>query len=67
MKEKIKKIWTENQKVRKVAGVAMVILGLISIITPFTPVGFLLVVGLEILGLRVLVGDKLKSWFGKHL
>ena len=50
---------------RKVAGVILVVIGLLSIITPLTPVGFLLVLGLEILGIRVLVGDKIKSWFRK--
>ena len=61
MKEKIKKIWTESPKVRKTTGVVLVIIGLISIITPFTPVGFLLIVGLEILGVRALFWDKFKK------
>ncbi|MDO8590219.1 MAG: hypothetical protein Q7R69_03015 [bacterium] len=63
MKEYFKKIWTDNPKVRKVTGVVLVIIGLLSVITPFTPVGFLLLVGLELLGLRVLLWDKLKGWF----
>ena len=66
MKEKIKKIWAGNPKIRKVIGVVLVVIGLISIITPLTPVGFLLVIGLEILGVRVLFWDKLKSWFKKE-
>ena len=66
MKEKIKKIWTDNPKVRKIIGVIMVVVGLLSIVTPFTPVGFLLVLGLEILGIRILFWDKLKNWFKKH-
>ena len=65
MKEKIKKVWAENQKLRKAVGVILVIIGLISIVTPFTPVGFLLIVGLELLGIRVLFWDKFKSWFKK--
>ena len=63
MKEKFKKIWIENQKVRKTIGVILVVIGLLSIVTPFTPVGFLLVLGLEILGARFLVWDKIKNWF----
>jgi len=63
MKEYFKKIWTENPKFRKIAGVILVIIGLISIITPLTPVGFLLVIGLEILGIRLLVWGKLRKWF----
>lgn len=65
MKEKIKRIWAENPKVRKVTGVILVVIGLISIIIPLTPVGFLLIVGLEILGVRVLFWDKLKNRFKK--
>lgn len=65
MKEFSKKFLGSNPKIRKVIGVILIIIGLLSIITPFTPVGFLLVLGLEILGIRVLVWDKLKAWFKK--
>ncbi|MDO8728962.1 MAG: hypothetical protein Q7K26_03680 [bacterium] len=65
MKKYFKKIWTNNPTVRKTTGVVFVIFGLISIITPFTPVGFLLLLGLEILGIRILFWDKLKNWFRK--
>lgn len=65
MKEHFKKIWTENPKVRKIVGVVFVVIGLLSVITPLTPVGFLLILGLEILGIRVLFWDKLKNWFKK--
>lgn len=51
--------------VKKVIGIILIIIGLISIVTPFTPVGFLLVVGMEILGIRVFFWDSLKKWFGK--
>lgn len=63
MKEKIKKILEENPRFKKVIGVLLVIIGFLSIITPFTPVGFLLIVGLEILGVRYLLWDKVKKWF----
>ena len=65
MKEYFKKFWANNPKVRKTTGVVLVIIGLLSVITPFTPVGFLLLLGLEILGLRVLVWDRLKNWIKK--
>jgi len=64
MKKYFKKIW-ENKKVRKIAGITLVVIGLLSIITPFTPVGFLLVLGLEILGVRMLAWDKFKAWWRK--
>jgi len=66
MKEKFRNIWTNNPKFRKVVGVTMVVIGLLSAITPFTPVGFLLVLGLEILGVRALFWDKLKNWFKNY-
>ena len=57
-----KQFWVENKKARKVLGVTLIVIGLLSIITPFTPIGFLLLVGLEILGIRTLFWDKLKRW-----
>ena len=62
MKDFFKKIWTENKKVRKFIGVTLVIVGILSVITPFTPVGFLLVFGLEILGIRILFWNNLINW-----
>jgi len=64
MKKYFQKIW-ENKKVKKIAGVTLVVIGVLSIITPFTPVGFLLVLGLEILGVRMLAWDKFKVWWRK--
>lgn len=61
MRDKFKKVWAENKTLRKTVGVSMVVIGIISIITPFTPVGFLLVIGLEILGLRAFFWDKIKK------
>jgi hypothetical protein len=65
MKKCFKKIWTENPKIRKIVGVTLFVIGLLSVITPFTPVGFLLLLGLEILGLRTLIWDRLKNWIKK--
>ena len=68
MLEYFKKLFEENPRIKKVAGLILVIIGLISILTPFTPVGFLLIIGLEMLGLRFLIGDKfnkIKDWFKK--
>lgn len=60
-----KQFWHENPRARKVLGVSLVIAGLLSVITPFTPAGFLLIIGLEILGVRALFWEKLKNWFKK--
>ena len=61
--DKIKKFLDLNPKTRKVVGVILIIIGTLSIVTPFTPVGFLLVVGLELLGFRYLLWERLKKWF----
>jgi len=66
MKKYLKQIWTENSKIRKVAAVALIIVGLLSIITPFTPLGFLLILGLGIFGIKTLAWKQLKNWFKKR-
>jgi hypothetical protein len=63
MRGYFKKVWADNPKVRKTAGVTLIVIGLLSVITPFTPVGFLFLIGLEILGLRTLFWEKVKSRF----
>lgn len=61
MKEKL----LSNKKFRKIAGVTLVVIGIISVLTPFTPVGFLVLVGLELLGVREVALDKIRSWFSR--
>lgn len=65
MKEHIKKLLSENPKTKKVIGVILVFIGFIGLITPFTPWGFLFFVGLEMLGSRFLLWDKIKTKFKK--
>ena len=62
MLEYFKKLFEEKPILKRIIGIILVIIGLASILTPFTPVGFLLIVGLEMLGLRFLVWDKLREW-----
>lgn len=63
MKKYFKEKWLNSPKLRKVGGIILIIIGLISILTPFTPIGFLFFVGLEILGIGSIFRDKIKSWF----
>jgi uncharacterized protein YqgC (DUF456 family) len=44
--------------IKKALGIIFVILGLIALITPFTPGAWLIFVGLEFLGIRFLFWDK---------
>lgn len=66
MKERFKEFWEKYPKIRKTVGVLLIIIGLISILTPFTPVGFLLIVGLEMVGVGTLYWDKLKDWWKRN-
>ena len=46
---------------RIVLGVMLVILGLVALVTPLTPGSWLVPIGLELLGLRLLIQRKLLS------
>ena len=65
MKEYLKKLFSENPKIKKTSGVILVLVGLIALLTPFTPGSWLIFVGFELLGLRFLLLDKIKTLFKK--
>ena len=65
MKNRLRQYWAESPRLIKATGTTLIIVGLLSIITPFTPVGFLLILGLEMLGIRALFWNKLKNWVDK--
>ena len=50
---------------KKINGVVFIVLGLLALFTPFTPGSWLIFIGLELLGIRVLFWDKIKSKFAK--
>jgi hypothetical protein len=55
--------WSAARKVVRIAiGVILILLGLAALVTPFTPGSWLALVGLEFLGLRILLRDKLCAW-----
>jgi uncharacterized membrane protein YkgB len=51
-----------KKTLKKVLGVILIILGLLALLTPFSPGSWLALIGLEILGLRMLLERKL-SYF----
>lgn len=55
-----KKFW------KKVAGVFLILIGILALITPFTPGAWLAFIGLELLGIRLLAWDRAKDWFLKR-
>jgi len=52
--------------VKKIIGVLLIVIGLLVLVTPFTPGSWLIFVGMELFGFRMLFLDKIKSWFQKH-
>ena len=49
-------------KIKKVVGVILILIGLAALITPLTPGSWLAIIGLELLGVRILFFDKFKFW-----
>lgn len=47
-------------KIRKTLGIVLVIVGLVALITPLTPGSWLALIGLELLGWRILFYDPLR-------
>ncbi len=43
---------------KKILGILLVLVGVLALVTPLTPGSWLAVIGLELLGLRVLLQDK---------
>lgn len=52
--------------VKKTIGILLIIIGLLALVTPFTPGSWLVFVGLEFFGFRISFWDKIKAWFQKH-
>ena len=52
----------DRPKTKKVVGVILILGGLASLFTPLTPGSWLAIIGLELLGVRILFFDKFKFW-----
>ena len=52
--------------IKKIIGILLIVIGLLALITPFTPGSWLIFIGSELLGFRLLFLDKIKAWFQKH-
>jgi uncharacterized protein YqgC (DUF456 family) len=46
-----------------VAGIVLILIGFIALVTPLTPGAWLMFVGLELIGVRLTLWDKIKDWF----
>ncbi len=64
MKELFKRLCSRYPKYKKILGILLILLGLAALLSPFTPGSWLVFVGLELLGVRLLAWDRLKRRFG---
>ena len=48
--------------VKKIVGVILILLGFVALVTPLSPGSWLILVGLELLGWRIVLQDKLLAW-----
>lgn len=60
-REKLKQLAESKSPWKKVIGIILFIVGFIALITPFTPGSWLIFVGLELLGFRLAMWEKLKK------
>jgi len=51
-----------RRTLRIILGIVLIILGVFALVTPLSPGSWLALIGLEILGLRILFQRKLLSW-----
>lgn len=58
----IKEYIHDKPKIKKVIGIILILVGLAALITPLTPGSWLIFIGLELLGVHVLLPDRLKFW-----
>jgi hypothetical protein len=59
------KYFPENSKARKTVGIVLIVIGLLALVTPFTPGSWLAFVGLGLLGIRMSFWEKIKGKFRK--
>ena len=48
--------------IKKAVGVILILVGLAALVTPLTPGSWLAIIGVELLGVRILFFDKFKFW-----
>lgn len=58
----IREYINDRPKTKKVLGIILILVGLAAFFTPLTPGSWLAIIGLELLGIRILLFDKFKFW-----
>ncbi|TSC72090.1 MAG: hypothetical protein G01um101438_718 [Parcubacteria group bacterium Gr01-1014_38] len=54
-----------SSALKKVLGIVLILLGLLALLTPLTPGSWLIIVGAELLGFRLLFLAPLRKWFSR--
>jgi hypothetical protein len=62
MFEIIREIFKGKWGFKKILGLVILIIGLILHLVPLFPASGIVIVGLELLGVRLLLQDKIKAW-----
>lgn len=60
----IREYTNTRPRTKKVIGVLLILVGLAALVTPLTPGSWLALIGLELLGIRILFIDSLRRRFG---
>lgn len=55
----IKEYLDRRPGIKKTVGVILILIGLAALITPLTPGSWLIIIGMELLGARILLSDRL--------
>ncbi len=58
-------VQTTKDLIKKIIGLALIIIGVAAFFTPLTPGSWLAIIGLEMIGVRLLFFDKIKAWWSK--
>lgn len=53
---------SNRPKIKKVVGVILILVGLVAFFTPLTPGSWLVIIGLELLGVQILFFDESNFW-----
>ena len=58
----VKEYIHNRPRIKKAVGIILILVGLTAFFTPLTPGSWLAIIGLELLGVRILLFDKFKFW-----
>ena len=63
LREKLNQFSKSQSPWKKIVGIFLIVVGFLALITPLTPGSWLAFIGLELLGIRFAIWQKIKSKF----